>query len=181
MVHFSKDERLAVFIDGGSLSAAVSALEFDVDFRRVQGFFRDAANLIRIYFFAAIPAENASIRPLLDWLDYNDYSVAAKSGRSVAGADGKLRSRCDFGVDLAVEALRVARSVDHLALVSGDGRYRALVAGLQNMGVRVSAISTLHPHPMIDSDLRRQADQFIDLVDLKQHFERTVDAPAAAQ
>ena len=171
-MYFGKDERLAVFIDGGSLSAAVTALEFEVDFGKISRFFRDACNLVRIYFYAQVPEEGGSIRPLIDWLDYHNYSVTAKTGRTLVEEGRKARTRGDFAVDLAVEAMRVGRNVDHLVLVCGDYRYRALVAGLQQMGRRVSVISTLQPRPIVDAELRRQADQFIDLLELKPHFER---------
>jgi uncharacterized LabA/DUF88 family protein len=180
-MYFGKDERLAVFIDGGSLSAAVKALEFDLDFRRISRFFEEAGCLVRIYFYAAVPEERASIRPLIDWLEYHRYSVTAKSGRSTGEDAAKSRNSGDFAVDLAVEAMRLARSLDHLVLVSGDCRYRALVAALQQMGRRVTVISTLKPRPIVDADLRRQADQFIDLFDLRKHFERARADAIAAQ
>ncbi len=169
-MYFRKGERLAVFIDGSSLSAAVAALDIEVDFRRISRFFQEACNLIRIYFYAMVPDERASIRPLIDWLDYHHYSVTAKLGRGLDDS-GPGPRKADFAVDLAVEALRVAPNVDHLVIMSGDPRYRALVAGLQQMGRRVSVISTLKPRPFVDAELRRQADQFIDLFDLKPHFE----------
>lgn len=178
-MHIRKEERLAVFIDGGSLSTAVAGLEFDLDFRRISQFFQETCNLIRIYFYAAVPDEGTAIRPLIDWLDYNQYSVTAKSGRSTSEG-GSPRKSADFAVDLAVEAMRVGRSVDHLVLISGDARYRALVAALQQMGRRVSVISTLKPRPIVDAELRRQADRFIDLADLKPHFERKQMAVARA-
>jgi uncharacterized LabA/DUF88 family protein len=178
-MYFGADERLAVFIDGGSLSAAVTALDMDIDFDRISRFFRGTCNLVRIYFYATIPNERASIRPLIDWLDYHHYAVAAKPGY-FSGDDAAKRRKADFAVELAVEAMRLGRSVDHVVLVSGDPRYRALVAALQQMGRRVSVISTLKPHPIVDAELRRQADQFIDLADLKVHFERKRLVVAAA-
>jgi uncharacterized LabA/DUF88 family protein len=168
-MHFRKNERLAVFIDGANLSAAVSALDLDIDFQQITRFFREECNLVRIYFYAVLPNEKASIRQLLDWLEYHHYSVTAKSF-----------SKGGFAVDLAVEALRIAPRVDHVVLMASDNRYRALVAGLQHMGRRVSVISTKMPHPvMVDEDLRRQADHFIDLSDLKPYFERRKKAALA--
>jgi uncharacterized LabA/DUF88 family protein len=180
MVYFRKEERLAVFIDGASLSMAVTALDFDVDFRRFSRLFQENSNLIRIYFYAMVPNENASIRTLIDWLDYNDYTVAAKTGRTLLDDAGKRRNTGDFAVDLAVDALRLARTIDHVTIVSGNSRYRPLVAGLQQMGCRVSVVSTLRPQPLIDEDLRRQADQFIDLADLREQIERGKAAAATA-
>ena len=79
-----------------------------------------------------------------------------------------------MGVELAVDALRLAPQLDHIVLFTGDGDYRALVASLQEMGRRVSVISTLETSPpMVADELRRQADQFIDLVDLEDEFSRT--------
>ena len=62
-------------------------------------------------------------------------------------------------------------------LFSGDGVFRSLVADLQLRGKRVSVISTLQSSPpMIADELRRQADQFIDLADLEPIISREPSA-----
>jgi uncharacterized LabA/DUF88 family protein len=71
-------------------------------------------------------------------------------------------------IEIAVNAIQIAPSVDHIVLFSGDGDFRSLVADLQLRGKRVSVVSTLQSNPpMVADELRRQADQFIDLADLE--------------
>jgi uncharacterized LabA/DUF88 family protein len=70
-------------------------------------------------------------------------------------------------IELAVHAIQLAKTLDHIVLFTGDGDFRSLVADLQSRGKRVSVISTLQSNPpMVADELRRQADQFIDLADL---------------
>ncbi len=63
--------------------------------------------------------------------------------------------------------MKVPRAT-RFVLFSGDGDFRPLVATLQRKGVRVSVVSTIRSTPpMIADDLRRQADNFIELEELK--------------
>jgi uncharacterized LabA/DUF88 family protein len=65
--------------------------------------------------------------------------------------------------------METAAHVDHIVLFSGDGDFRPLVEALQRMGVRVSVVSTVRTQPsMIADELRRQADNFIELDDLRE-------------
>jgi uncharacterized LabA/DUF88 family protein len=65
--------------------------------------------------------------------------------------------------------MELAPRVDHIVLFSGDGDFKPLVASLQRQGVRVSVVSTIRSQPpMISDELRRQADNYIDLEDLRE-------------
>src|SRR5690625_7342673 len=71
-------------------------------------------------------------------------------------------------IELAVDAMEMADHVEHIVLFSGDGDFRSMVAAIQRKGVRVSVVSTIRSQPpMIADDLRRQADNFIELEELK--------------
>jgi uncharacterized LabA/DUF88 family protein len=71
-------------------------------------------------------------------------------------------------IEICVDVMEIAASVDHIVLFSGDGDFRRLVEAVQRRGRRVSVVSTLRTQPsMVADDLRRQADHFIDLVELQ--------------
>jgi uncharacterized LabA/DUF88 family protein len=71
-------------------------------------------------------------------------------------------------IELAVNAMELASRIDHAVLFSGDGDFRPLVESLQRQGVRVSVVSTIRSQPpMIADELRRQADNFIELDELR--------------
>ena len=71
-------------------------------------------------------------------------------------------------IELAVDAMELAPHVDHIVLFSGDGDFRPLLESIQRQGVRVSVVSTIRSQPpMISDELRRQADNFIELQELK--------------
>lgn len=178
------DERVALFIDGANLYSATKALAFDIDYKKLLDEFRLKCRLLRAYYFTALmeEAEFSPIRPLIDWLDYNGFAVVTKPAREFFDAQGRRRFKGDMDVDIAVTMLELADRLDHAILFSGDGDFTPAVAALQRRGVRVSVVSTLRSTPpMIGDDLRRQADQFIELVDLSAVIGRARAASAAAR
>jgi hypothetical protein len=76
-------------------------------------------------------------------------------------------------IELAIDVMEMAAYVEHIVLFSGDGDFRRLVEAIQRRGVRVTVVSTLRSQPsMIADELRRQADVFIDLEELRGHISR---------
>ncbi|MBR0737612.1 NYN domain-containing protein [Bradyrhizobium liaoningense] len=162
--------KIALFIDGSNLYATSKALGFDIDYRRLLGEFQNRGTLLRAFYYTTVveDQEYSSIRPLIDWLDYNGYTVVTKLKEFFDATAGRRKLKGSINVDLAVTAMELAGHVDQIVLFSGDGDFRSLVEALQRRGVRVTVVSTLSTQPpMIADDLRRQADVFIDLAELK--------------
>lgn len=162
-------EKVALFIDGANLYATSKAIGVDIDYRRLLLEFQRKAYLVRAYYYTALieDQEYSSIRPLIDWLDYNGYRVVTKPAKEFTDSSGRRKIKGNMDIELTVEALEMAPHFDHMYLFSGDGDFTALVAALQRRGKKVTAVSTLTtPTPMIADDLRRQADFFVDIVDL---------------
>ncbi len=170
-MHFYPNERIALFIDGANLYATAKSLGFDIDYKRLLTHFRTKGLLVRALYYTALAEdqEYSSIRPLIDWLDYNGFSMVTKPTKEFTDASGRRKVKGNMDIELAVDAMRLALSLDHIVLFSGDGDFRSLVAALQQMGKRVSVVSTLQTQPpMVADELRRQADQFVDIADLEQ-------------
>jgi len=168
-MHFYENERVALFIDGVSLYATAKSLDFDVDYKRLLMLFGQRAKLVRALYYTAVAddQEYSSIRPLIDWLGYNGFTVVTKPTKEFTDASGRRKIKGNMDIELAVQAIQLAATLDHIVLFTGDGDFRSLVADLQLRGKRVSVISTLQSNPpMVADELRRQADQFIDLADL---------------
>jgi uncharacterized LabA/DUF88 family protein len=162
--------RIALFIDGANLHATAKALGFDMDYRRLLKEFQSRGNLLRAYYYTAVieDQEFSSIRPLIDWLDYNGFTVVTKATKEYFDANGRRKIKGSMDIELAVDAMELAGHVDQIVLFSGDGDFRPLVEAVQRRGVRVTVVSTLASQPpMVADDLRRQADVFTDLVDLQ--------------
>jgi uncharacterized LabA/DUF88 family protein len=170
VMHLYAHERVGLFIDGPNLYATSKALEFDIDYKRLLEFFRGKARLIRALYYTALieDQEFSSIRPLVDWLDYNGYTMVTKPTKEFTDAQGRRKIKGNMDIELAVDALSMANGLDHIVLFSGDGDFRSLVEALQEAGKRVSVVSSLVTQPpMVADALRRQADQFVDLADLE--------------
>ena len=173
-------DRIAVFIDGANLYSSAKTLGFDIDYRRLLEEFQGRGTVLRAFYYIAIneSQEYSSIRPLIDWLDYNGYTVVTKPTKEFVDARGRRKVKSSMDVELAVDAMELAGRVDQMVLFSGDGDFRPLVEALQRRGVRVTVISTISSRPpMLADELRRQADVFTDLMELRSRFGR--DPPVA--
>jgi uncharacterized LabA/DUF88 family protein len=166
---FYPTDKIALFIDGANLYSAARGLNFDIDYKKLLDEFRRRGVLIRAYYYTALveDQEYSPIRPLVDWLDYNGFTVVTKPAREYTDATGRRRFRGDMDIEIAVDMLDIAQHADHLVLFSGDGDFRRLVEAVQQKGVRVTVVSTVKSQPpMASDDLRRQCDSFVDLQDL---------------
>jgi len=167
---FDPREKIALFIDGANLYAASKSLGFDVDYRKLLKAFQKRGYLLRAYYYTALieDQEYSSIRPLIDWLDYNGYRVVTKPAKEFTDSLGRRKIKGNMDIELAIDAMEQCETVDHLVIFSGDGDFTTLVEALQRRGRKVSVVSTMATQPpMIADDLRRQADHFIDLNSLK--------------
>ena len=167
---FYRDERLALFIDGSNLYAAAKALGFDIDYKLLRSEFVRRGKLVRAFYYTALleDQEYSPIRPLVDWLDYNGFTMVTKPAKEFIDSMRRRKVKGNMDIELAVDAMEMADRIDHMVLFSGDGDFRPLVAGMQRKGVRVSVVSTIRSQPpMIADELRRQADNFIELEELK--------------
>ena len=177
---FYPTDRLALFIDGSNLYSAAKGLGFDIDYKRLLEEFQKRGVLIRAYYYTALVEDQdySPIRPLVDWLDYNGYTLVTKSAREYTDSHGRKRWRGDMDIEIAVDMLEIANHADHVVLFSGDGDFRRLVEAVQRKGVRVTVVSTVKSQPpMASDDLRRQADEFVDLNDLADIIGRPARLP----
>jgi uncharacterized LabA/DUF88 family protein len=151
---FDPGEKMALFIDGPSLFSASRGLGFEIDYRRFLEAFRRRGYLLRVYFYSVVIEDDAykSMRPWIDWLDYNGYQVVTKVARKFPDLRGRQIFKGNMAVELAIDAIEQAMNVDHLVIVSGD------------------SVSTRPP--MVADGLRRRADHFIDLVTLQHEIAR---------
>jgi len=177
---FYPNDRIALFIDGANLYSAAKSLGFDIDYKKLLEEFRKRGVLIRAYYYTALVEDQdySPIRPLVDWLDYNGYSLVTKTAREYTDSQGRKRWRGDMDIEIACDMLEIADRTDHVVLFSGDGDFRRLIEAMQRKGVRVTVVSTVKSQPpMASDDLRRQADSFVDLADLSNIIGRPARAP----
>ena len=166
---FYPTDKIALFIDGANLYSAARSLNFDIDYKKLLDEFRKRGILIRAYYYTALAEDQdySPVRPLVDWLDYNGFSVVTKPAREYTDANGRKRFRGGMNIEIAVDMMEMAGHADHLVLFSGDGDFRRLVEAVQARGVRVTVVSTVKSQPpMASDDLRRQCDSFVELADL---------------
>jgi len=172
---FFPQEKIGLFIDGSNLYAAARALGFDIDYKRLLELFAAKGHLIRAFYYTALleDQEYSPIRPLVDWLDYNGYTMVTKPTKEFTDAAGRRKIKGNMDIELAIDVMEMAEHLDHIVIFSGDGDFRRLVDAVQHKGVRVSVVSTVRSQPpMVADELRRQADNFIELQDLQPSIAR---------
>ena len=172
-------ERTALFIDGSNLYATARALGFDIDYKRLLEMFTEEVRLIRAFYYTAMheDQEYSPIRPLIDWLDYNGYTMVTKPTKEFTDSAGRRKLKGNMDIELAIDVMEMAETLNHIILFSGDGDFRRLVEAVQRKGLRVTVVSTIRSQPpMIADELRRQADNFIELQDLQERIARVPGA-----
>ena len=172
---FYSQEKMALFIDGSNLYAAARGLGFDIDYKRLLDLFAQKGQLIRAFYYTALveDQEYSPIRPLVDWLDYNGYTMVTKPTKEFTDAAGRRKIKGNMDIELAIDVMEMAQHLDHVVLFSGDGDFRRLVDAVQRKGVRVTVVSTVRSQPpMVADELRRQADSFVELADLEKEIAR---------
>src|ERR1051325_9562884 len=153
-MNFYPTERVGLFIDGANLYATAKALAFDIDYKRLLSLFRSKGQLVRALYYTALAEEQeySSIRPLIDWLDYNGYTMVTKPTKEFVDATGRRKIKGNMDIELAVDAMELGDYRDHFVLFSGDGVFRSLVEALQHKGNRVGVVSTPPPTPPMVAD-----------------------------
>ncbi len=181
MTHFlglRETEKTAFFIDGANLYKAARNIGFDIDYKSLLAKAQDACQLIRASYYTAIQEDReqdySPLRPLVDWLDYNGYTMVTKTTREFTDQQGRKRFKGSTDIELVVDMMLLSDRLDHLIIFSGNGDFRRAIEAIQAKGVRVTVVSTIKSSPPMASDeLRRQADAFIDLVDLEKAIGRS--------
>ena len=175
-------EKVAIFIDGMNLFAATKQIDFSIDYAKLLDFFREKAYVLRASYYTVL-VENAedsvvTIRPLLDWLDYNGYRVVTKKVKEYVDSVGRKKLKGSIDIDFSVDCLDYAKHVDHLILFTGNGDFKSLIEALQRMGKKITVISTVDEesksggYPVVSDDLRRIADHFVDLNNIKDFIQK---------
>ena len=166
---FYKEDRSAIFIDGANLYGAARSLGFEIDYKKLLKWGASKGRLVRAFYYTALieDQEYSPIRPLVDWLDYNGYTMVTKPTKEFTDATGRRKIKGNMDIELAVDVMEMADHVNHIILFSGDGDFRRLVESVQRKGVRVTVVSTVRSQPpMVADGLRRQADHFLELQSL---------------
>jgi len=179
MLPFYPEDKVALFIDGSNLYAAARSLDFDIDYKKLLNWGASCGRLVRAFYYTALieDTDYSPIRPLVDWLDYNGYTMVTKPTKEFVDSQGRRKIKGNMDIELAIDVMEMADTLDHIILFSGDGGFRRLLEAVQRKGVRVTVVSTIQSNPpMVADELRRQADFFLDLESLRSEIARDPSA-----
>src|SRR5690606_8746631 len=88
--------------------------------------------------------EYSSIRPLIDWLDYNGYKMVTKPTKEFTDSMRRRKVKGNMDIELTVDAMRLARSIDRSLLSCGDGDFKCLFAAIQQERRGASVSTSCH-------------------------------------
>jgi hypothetical protein len=141
---FYKDDRLALFIDGSNLYAAAKALGFDIDYKLLRQEFMRRGKLLRAFYYTALLENDdySPIRPLVDWLHYNGFSMVTKPAKEYIDSQGRRKVKGNMDIELTVDAMELAPRVDHIV----------------RRGMDAAQVAAIIARQMPDHEKRRRAD-----------------------
>ena len=113
--------KLALFIDGVNTHAAARTLGFDIDYKRLLTEFQSRGTLVRAFYYTVIveDQEFSALRPLIDWLDYNGFTVITKPAKEFDDGEGRRRLKRNISVELAIDTMELADFLDQIVLFAG--------------------------------------------------------------
>ena len=166
---FDPREKIALFIDGANLYATSRALGFDIDYRKLLSCFQKRGYLLRAYYYTALieDQEYSSIRPLIDWLDYNGYKVVTKPAKEFTNSTGRRKIKGNMDIELTVDALELV------------GRRRSLCHLLRRRGFQDACRGAAAPGPQGQRRLHHgltAADDFRRFAPAGRSFHRSYDS-----
>ena len=167
--------KTALFIDGANFYATCRDLGWAVDFVKLREYFDQRTHLLRAYYYTTLPeSREVPLRRMIDFLDYNGYSIATKDVRVFYDEEtGEKRVKGNMDIEIALDMLQLAPHLEQVILFSGDSDFARVVLEVQRLGVNVVVVSSLSESTLaMSDDLRRQADSFIDLTELEEHVRR---------
>jgi len=86
-------ERLALFIDGSTFYAASKTLGFAIYYKLLRSEFMRRGKLLRAFSYTALLEndEYSPILPLVDWLNYNVFSMVTKPAKEYNDSMGRCK------------------------------------------------------------------------------------------
>ena len=175
LLSFHPQESIALVIDDQNLHSSARAPGFDIDDRKLLALFGSQGHPVRAFYYTALmdDREYSRLRPLVDWLDYNGYTMVTRPAKEFTDAMGHRKIKASMDIEIAVDTMEMGGKVDRIVLFSGDGEFRRPIEAVRGEGVRVSAVSTLRTSPpMVADEIHRQTDAFIELQDLAPQIAR---------
>ncbi|HCC23251.1 TPA: hypothetical protein DF272_03665 [Candidatus Falkowbacteria bacterium] len=159
-----QDQRVGVLVDIQNLYYSAKALyKKKVSFGNILTESVGNRKLIRAIAYGIATLEGA---------EGKFFDALAKSGYEVKTKDLQIfpdgSKKADWDVGIAVDAIKLAKSLDVIILVSGDGDYVPLIEYLQNTtGCRVEVVAFKES---TSAKLIEAADDFMNLSDNKRKF-----------
>jgi len=166
-------DRVAIFIDGENIHYSAKHLNMRLDYLKMCKLLAGERRLVRSYFYTAISNQSEGKIDFINFLKLNGFTVVTKEVKSFSDSEGNGRSiRSSLDMEMAIDVLELAPTLDTVILCTGDGDFRPLVDAVARRGKHVEVCAL---REMTSTDLIAAADEYIDLASLKDRI--ALDAP----
>ena len=152
-------DRVAIFVDGGSLFRAASRLNLEVDYEKLLPSLLQGRDLFRAYFYTGFSPGNSKQTSFLRWMQNNGYRVTQKE--LTVSSDGSRHA--NMGVEIAIDMLQFAyysKQVNVLVLVSQDADLLYALEKIVQSGARLEVVGV---RSMTQESMITVGDYFVDL------------------
>lgn len=163
MINKHQGQRVGVLIDVQNLyHSAKNLYHARVNFREILKLAVNKRSLVRAFAYV-VRTKTGEEKPFFDALIKLGIETRIKDLQEFY--DGLKKA--DWDVGIAVDAIRIAPSVDAIVLASGDGDFIPLAEYLKNQGTRVEVVAF---GKTASSRLREIVDEFVDLEEDAQKY-----------
>ena len=161
----NSNDRVAIFIDGENIHYSAKHLNMRLDYLKLCKTLAGPRRLVRSYFYTAFSTQSEGKIDFINFLKLNGFKVVTKEIKSFNDGDVSTRSvRSSLDMEMAIDVLELASSLDTVILCTGDGDFRSLVDAVGRHGVHVEVCAL---REMTSTDLIAGSDVYTDLAVLK--------------
>lgn len=106
---FTHPRRSHCSSNGTNLYGAAKGLKFDIDYERLLELCARKRTLVRAFYYIAVAEDQefSPLRTLVDWVDYNGFSVGTKPLKEFTDAQGRHRAKGNMDIELAINVMKV--------------------------------------------------------------------------
>jgi uncharacterized LabA/DUF88 family protein len=155
-------DRIAIFIDGENIHYSAKHMNMRLDYLKLC---ERLTGPRRSYFYTAISSQSEGKIDFINFLKLNGFKVVTKEIKSFNENEATNRSiRSSLDMEMAIDVLEMAPTLDTVILCTGDGDFTPLVEVLGRKGLHVEVCGL---REMTSTDLIAAADEYTDLASLK--------------